>query len=142
MRVEHHLLALARIGAHEHHPAVAQPDMRDLQCRRYAADQSDLVTPVELVGFARRKAERDVGISRCAGAPLTPGDRVATDRRVAASISESAQILENTGSASGVRAALERRSDPGEPRAAPAKGQSAATVAETVRSETRSRSTG
>jgi hypothetical protein len=29
--------------------------MRDLQRRRHAADQGDLVTPIELVGFARRK---------------------------------------------------------------------------------------
>jgi hypothetical protein len=38
MCVEHHLLALARIGAHEHHPAVAKPDMRHLQGRRHAAN--------------------------------------------------------------------------------------------------------
>ena len=30
MGVEHHLLGLARIGPHEQHPAVAQPDVRDL----------------------------------------------------------------------------------------------------------------
>jgi hypothetical protein len=28
VRVEHHLLGLARIGAHEGHPTVAEPDMR------------------------------------------------------------------------------------------------------------------
>ena len=28
--VEHHLLGLARIGPHEGHPAVAEPDMGDL----------------------------------------------------------------------------------------------------------------
>ena len=34
MGVEHHLLALARIGPHEQHPAVAQPDMRHLHRHR------------------------------------------------------------------------------------------------------------
>ena len=32
--VEHHLLALARIGPHEQHAAVAEPDMRDLDRHR------------------------------------------------------------------------------------------------------------
>ena len=95
VRVEHHLLALARIGAHEHHPAVAEPDMGDLQSRRHAADQSDLVTPIELVGLARSKAQRNVGVRRGARALLPPGDRIAPDCRVTASISKSAQILEN-----------------------------------------------
>jgi hypothetical protein len=30
VRVKYHLLRLARIGAHEQHPAVAQPDVRHL----------------------------------------------------------------------------------------------------------------
>jgi hypothetical protein len=29
MGIEHHLLRLARIGAHEQHPAVAEPDVSD-----------------------------------------------------------------------------------------------------------------
>jgi hypothetical protein len=44
--VEHHLLALARVGPHEHHPAVAEPDMRDLHRHRRAANQHDLVAPI------------------------------------------------------------------------------------------------
>ena len=51
VRVEHHLLALARIGAHEHHAAVAEPDVGDLHRRRHAVHDHDLVGPVELVGF-------------------------------------------------------------------------------------------
>jgi hypothetical protein len=35
VRVEHHLLRLARIGAHEHHAAVAEADVRDLRGRRH-----------------------------------------------------------------------------------------------------------
>jgi hypothetical protein len=53
--VKHHLLGLARIGAHEHHPAVAETNMRDLHDRRHAVHDDDLVAPVELVGFARRE---------------------------------------------------------------------------------------
>ena len=59
--VEHHLLRLARIGPHEQHPAVAEPDMRDLHRHRRAVDQHDLVAPVELVGLARREAQRHEG---------------------------------------------------------------------------------
>ena len=64
MRVEHHLLALAHIRPGEHHAAVAEPDMGDLHRRRDAADQNDLVAPVELVGLAGRIVERHVGFGR------------------------------------------------------------------------------
>src|SRR5580704_3694866 len=67
MRVEHHFLGLARIGAYEHYPAMAEADMRDLQSRRRAVHHHDLVAPVELVGFARRKRQRNVGARRLAG---------------------------------------------------------------------------
>jgi hypothetical protein len=52
--VEHHLLRLARVRTDEQHPAVAEPDMRDLHRHRRAGDQHNLVAPVELVGLARR----------------------------------------------------------------------------------------
>lgn len=61
MRVEHHLLALVHIGPHKHHPAVAEPNMRDLHGRRYAVDQNDLVAPIELVSFTWRLIERHIG---------------------------------------------------------------------------------
>jgi hypothetical protein len=41
--VEHHLLGLARVGPHEQHPAVAQPDVRHLHSDRRAVDQHDFV---------------------------------------------------------------------------------------------------
>ena len=53
VRVEHHLLRLARIGAHEQHPAVTKPNMGDLHDHCNAAEQDDFVAPVELVGFSR-----------------------------------------------------------------------------------------
>ena len=50
VRVEHHLQRLARIRADEHHPAVAEPNVRNFHCHRRAVDQLDFVAPVELVG--------------------------------------------------------------------------------------------
>ena len=73
MRVEHHLLGLARVGAHEQHSAVAQSDMRDLDSHRRAVDHHDLVAPVELIRLARCKAQRDIGFRHrdaALGAPL------------------------------------------------------------------------
>jgi hypothetical protein len=64
MGVEHHLLALAHIGPHEHHPAVAKPDMGHLHGDRDARHQDDLVAPVELVSLARRIVERHIGLGR------------------------------------------------------------------------------
>ena len=64
MSIKHHLLALARIGSHEQHPAVAEPDMGDLDRHRRAVDQHHIVAPVELVGFSRGKAKRHEGCCR------------------------------------------------------------------------------
>src|SRR6266481_7989667 len=86
VRVEHHLLALARISPHEQHPAVAQPDMRDLHSHRRAVDQHDLVRPVELVGLARRKTQRYISFRRRRAALDTPPLRVTSNRVVAALI--------------------------------------------------------
>jgi hypothetical protein len=52
MGVEHHLLALTRIGPNEQHAAVAEPQVRDLHLDGDAIDQDDLVAPVELIGLA------------------------------------------------------------------------------------------
>lgn len=57
MSVEHHLLALTRIGSHEHHARVAEPDMSDFDGHRHAVEQDDFVAPVELIGLAGRKAQ-------------------------------------------------------------------------------------
>jgi len=92
--VEHHLLGLARIGPHEQHPAVAQPDVRHLHGDRRAVDQHDLVRPVELVGLARCKAQRHIGFCRRRSALGAPLLRVASNRVVAALVAEPAQRLE------------------------------------------------
>jgi hypothetical protein len=88
--VEHHLLRLARISAHEHHPAVAEAQMRDLHDRRHPVHHNDLVAPVELIGLARRERQRHKGICRRAHALLAPGDRIAADSSVAALKAEAA----------------------------------------------------
>src|SRR3546814_18533147 len=59
MRVEHHLLRLARIGSHEEHRAVGKPDVRDLHRRRHARHHDHFVAPVELVRLARIEAYRN-----------------------------------------------------------------------------------
>ena len=52
MRIEHHLLAFAHVGANKHHPAVTETNMGDLYGCRHSVDQNDLVAPVELVSFS------------------------------------------------------------------------------------------
>jgi hypothetical protein len=64
VRIKHHLLRLARIGAHEQHAAVAEPDMGDLHSDRHAVQHDDLVAPVELEGLPRREGQRHVR-TRC-----------------------------------------------------------------------------
>ena len=96
MRVENHLLRLARIGANERHAAVAQTHVRDLHGRRHAVEHNDLVAPVELVGFARLEAQRHIGGRRQRALLAAPFARVATHGVIAARIAQTAQILENT----------------------------------------------
>ena len=92
--VEHHLLRLARIGPHEQHAAVAEPDVRHLHGHRHAVQQDDLVAPVELVGFTRREAQRHIGCGRRGASLLAPPSGVATYGIVAAAITAAAQFLE------------------------------------------------
>jgi hypothetical protein len=95
MRVEHHLLGLARVGPHERHPAVAEPHVRDLDRHGDAVDQYDLVAPVELVGFAGIEAQRHKGRRRSRASLAPPGCSVATNGVIAALVAETAQVLED-----------------------------------------------
>jgi hypothetical protein len=93
--VEHHLLALPRVGPHEHHPAVAEPDMRDLDLHRRAAEQHDLVAPVELVGLARREAQRHIGRRDSRRSRVPPAAGIAPEGIVAAFVALAAKRLED-----------------------------------------------
>ena len=93
--VEHHLLRLARVGAHEHHPAVAEPNVRHLHRRRHTVHDDDLVAPVELVGLPRRKRQRHIGFRRRARVLLAPPPRIPANSVVAALVAERPQLLVN-----------------------------------------------
>ena len=62
--VEHQLLGLAEVGAHERHPAVRQLHVRRLDRQRQALERDRLVAPVELVRLAGRKAHRHERLRR------------------------------------------------------------------------------
>ena len=94
MGVEHHLLRLARISAHQHHAAMAETDMRDLHGRRHPDQHDDLVAPVELVGFTRRESQWDESARRRARVRLRPDRGVAADSVIAALVAERPQLLE------------------------------------------------
>ena len=95
MGVEDPLLGLPRIGSHEHHPAMAKPNMRHLHRDGRAAQQHDLVVPVELIGLARREAQRHIGLRHRRSLILPPGAGVATNRIITAVVALAAQRLEN-----------------------------------------------
>jgi hypothetical protein len=92
--VEHHLLRLARIGVHEQHAAMAEPDVRHLHGHRYAVQQDDLVAPAELVGFTWREAQRHIGRGRRGAPLLAPPSGVAPYGIVASGITAATQFLE------------------------------------------------
>jgi hypothetical protein len=95
VRVEHHLLGLARIRAHEGHPAVAEPHVGDLHRHRDAVDQHDLVAPVELAGLARIEAQRHERRRRSRASLAPPGRGVSSDGVIAALVAQTAQVLED-----------------------------------------------
>ena len=93
--VEHHLLRLARISPHKQHPAVAEPYMGGLHDHRHAIEQDDLMAPVKLVGFSRRKAQRDVGRSRRLSALPAPPSGVTAHGVVTTVITAPAQLFKD-----------------------------------------------
>jgi hypothetical protein len=95
MGVEDHLLRLARIGRDQRHPAVAQPEMRNLHRRRHAAEHDNLVRPVELVRLTRCKPQRNEDRRRQRGPTFHPSPRVATHTVIAAGVAFGPQRLEH-----------------------------------------------
>lgn len=92
MRIEHHLLALARISDQEKCAAVAEPHVRELDDLIDAAELDVLVAEVKLVRLARRKVLRDEGASHRHPAPLE-GAHLPAHRVHRARISFQAQRL-------------------------------------------------
>src|SRR6516165_10517144 len=109
VRVEYHLLRLTRISPAEHHPAVAQADMRNLHGHRDAAHHNDLVAPIELVGFARRERQWN---ERPRSGSRAPGSRSVRNgaRRRSHPRSPASAILRTTGSGSDALAPRSRYS--------------------------------
>ena len=87
MRIEQHLLGLARIGPDVHRPRCAQPHMGDLHPHRLARDLDVLMAPVELVRLARHEQERDErrhAVTRILAPCCRPARRITPDRIVGA----------------------------------------------------------
>ena len=95
MGVEHHLLAFARIDSNKRHAAMAQPHMGGLHHHRHAVYHNGLVAPVELVGFAGRESQRNIGLRLSSSARFVPDLGVAPHRVVAAIEPTIAERLEN-----------------------------------------------
>src|SRR4029077_7966030 len=121
VRVEHHLLGLARIGPYEQHPAVAQPDMRHLDGDRRAVDQHDLVRPVELVGLSGAKLSGPKASATRHRARRATSSRTAEPRH-SCPCSRTRAAPRKSGSASSARAPAYPRSPAIAPRADRATG--------------------
>ena len=134
--VEDRFLRFARIGAHEQHPAVAEPDVRHLHHRRRAAQHDDLVAPVKLIRLARRKAQRHIGFRRCCAlaSDARPGRSVERHRNFPDN--QPGADLRRSGSASAVPAAPFAHSPAITPRVGRAMDQPSATAASPAHSET------
>src|SRR5262245_8114236 len=86
MRIEHHLLRLAWIGAHERHAAVAEAGLRHLQRHGGAGEQDVLMAPVKLVGLTRGECQRNERLSPALALPDRPRPSVAPQGIVAARV--------------------------------------------------------
>src|SRR5271169_5207132 len=93
--VEHHLLRLARIDTHERQAAVTEPHVRGLHDHRRAIEHDHLVAPVELVGFPRCEAQRDIRGGRRLPVGLAPPSGVPPHGIVAARVATPAQFLKD-----------------------------------------------
>jgi hypothetical protein len=93
--IEHHLLRLARIAPHKQHPAVAEPEMGGLHDRHYAIEQDDFMAPVELIGFSRRKAQRDIGCSGRLSTVLAPSPGITSHGIIITVIAAATQLFED-----------------------------------------------
>ena len=96
MGVEHQLLGLAEVDAHERHAAVRQLHVRRLDRKRQVQERDRFVAPVELIRFSRRKAHRHIGLRRHPRAFGAPSPDEPVYAVVSTIISASAQLFEQT----------------------------------------------
>ena len=94
--VEHQLLGLAEVGAHERHAAVRQLHVRRLDRQRQTLQRDRLVAPVELVSLARGKAHRHERLGRNPCPFVPPRLDEPVHAIVRAVIAAPAQLLEQT----------------------------------------------
>ena len=96
VRLEDHLLALAREDLDQLHPAVAEPHVRRLHPGRGTRQNRVFVAPVELVGLARIEDQRHKGLRRRQQpAPATPRPGIAPNRVIAALIAQRRKVFMN-----------------------------------------------
>ena len=84
VRLEHHLLALAREDLNQLHAAVAEPHVRRLHLGRHTRQARVLVAPVELVGLAGIEAQRHKTLRWRQPPPPGPGRHRRSRRQVLA----------------------------------------------------------
>ena len=96
VRLEHHLLALAREDLDQLHAAVTQPHVRRLHPGRRARQHRVFVAPVEPVGLARIEDQRHIGLGRRQQpVPAPPDPGIAAHRVVAALIAQRRKVFMN-----------------------------------------------
>ena len=86
--------APAFVPLSKQHAAVTQPHAGDFDRRGHPVQHDDLVAPVKLVGFARRKTQRHVGFRCRRTASPTPSAGVATHRVISTLVAKTVQFLE------------------------------------------------
>ena len=62
MRIQHHLMRLARVGSYKHWSAITQAEVRHFHRLFDTADIDNFLTPIKLTGFAGWKQQRNEGL--------------------------------------------------------------------------------
>src|SRR5689334_22452104 len=110
--------------------------MRHLHRHRRAVDQHDFVAPIELVGLARRKTQRNIGIAN-PGPVALPGTGIAAHRIIATFVAARA-ALRTYAPGSAAHGWASPHSPPATDPVRPDTAQSAAAAAHRDGNETRS----
>jgi hypothetical protein len=92
MGFKYHLLGLTRIGDGERHPAMAEPEVRDLHLGQSPGQQDGLFAPIKLICLAWREDQRNKSIGRTVMA-ISPNTDVTPNAVIAAFISIAAKVI-------------------------------------------------